>query len=248
MDPSNNHPNPPSRPQRGRGGKTSTPTTPKTPSKRRVKSPPPQETPSRLREHITMRPNADASILGSRMIKANAPMEQDPNATQTGDSAPTSTSPLTIQVQAPSPLAAASDQHTVPTVPTFATRSQSPCPPPSSEQGSRHSSYPPALPYVYTQDGYLAYPQYQNPQAFYPQSSSDAQPPQLYYQPLLNPPPPQHGSTNQIVDNEYHIYQQVAHTMGYRANSFPHMDPKMASTGSWVTQGYPDQYAAVPVP
>ena len=110
MDPSNNHPNPPSRPQRGRGGKTSTPTTPKTPSKRRVKSPPPQETPSRLREHITMRPNADTSILGSRMIKANAPMEQDPNATQTGDSAPTSTSPLTIRVQAPSPLAAASNQ------------------------------------------------------------------------------------------------------------------------------------------
>ena len=36
--------------------------------------------------------------------------------------------------------------------------------------------------------------------------------------------------------------------MGYRANSFPHMDPKTSSTGSWVTQGYPDQYAAVPVP
>lgn len=36
--------------------------------------------------------------------------------------------------------------------------------------------------------------------------------------------------------------------MGYRANSFPHLDPETSSTGSWVTQGYPDQYAAVPVP
>ena len=150
MDPSNNHPNPPSRPQRRQGSKTSTPTTPKTPSKRHVKSPSPQETPSHLREHISMRPNADVSILGSHSIKSG-PMEIDASAT---------TSNPIIQVQAASPIKAATDQRSGP---LLAAGSQSPYAQPSSEQGFCQPSYSPGPPLVYTQEGYPVYLQYQNP-------------------------------------------------------------------------------------
>ena len=139
---SNNHPSPspPSHPQHRWGGKS-----PKTPTRRHIKSPPPQETPSCLREHISMGPNADVSILGSHSIKSG-PMEINASVT---------TSNRIIWVEAASPIKAATDQHSGP---LLAAWSQSPYAQPSSEQGFRQPSYSPGPPLIYSQEGYPVYP------------------------------------------------------------------------------------------
>ena len=161
------------------------------------------------------------------------------------DASATTSNPI-IQVQAASPIKAATDQRSGP---LLAAGSQSPYAQPSSEQGFCQPSYSPCPPLVYIQEGYPVYLQYQNPPLGYHQSPSEAQPLQAFYQPPPSGPyPPQlfHGTSNQIVpDNKSHIYHQIVHNVGYGANGVPQMD---LETSSWITQGFPDPYAPVPVP
>lgn len=106
---SNNHIHEPPRPLRGRGAKTTA--SPRMPGRRHVKTPPPKETPTRLREHITMRPNADTSILGSRAIKASppegeasGPQAKDTMQTQLLSTAQVQRLPPAIRVHSASPF------------------------------------------------------------------------------------------------------------------------------------------------